>query len=129
MSKRISEYAGSGCWQNFCQSLHEEGIKDSDMFDDFSIFSEELEAGDRVLIKWLPDRECVVRYLGNNKFVAETCKNSSIQTGDTFSCLEFRLNQPAVMEQFISIDDASKNPKRYVAGLKHGISHLQKLNT
>ena len=123
----LSEYVGAGNWVNFCRSLGEEGIKDSDMFDDIAIFSDELNVGDRIELKWLPNRECIVRYLGNNRFVAEACENSTIQPGDTFSCIEFRLNQPAVMDHFIATDDDSKIPKRYVAGLNNGISHLKKL--
>lgn len=97
------------------------------MFADGSIYSDDLIEGDRILLKWMPDRECVVRYLGNNKFVAESCVNSTIQPGDTFSCIEFRLNQPAVMDQFLAVNDDSETPKRYVAGFKYGISCLRKL--
>lgn len=123
----LSEYAGFETWHNFCKSLVEEGIKDSDMVDDGVIFSDELDIDDRLELKWLPNRECIVRYLGNNKFVAEKCLNSTIQPGDTFCCIEFRLNQPAMMDKFIAARDESVVPKRYIAGLKHGISHIKKL--
>ena len=123
----LSEYTGAGSWENFCSSLREEGISDSDMFEDNYICSDELNIGDRIQLRWLPDRECIVEYLGNNKFIAVESENSTIKPGDTFSCIEFRLNRPAVMDRFIASNQDSSNPKRYVAGLKHGISYLKKL--
>ena len=123
----LCEYAGAGSWEDFCRALGEAGIKDSDMFEGDSIYSDELQEGERLQIRWLPDRECIIRYLGNGRFVAEECVNSTMQPGDTFSCIGFRINQPAVMEKFIAANDDSGIPKQYIAGLNHGISFLKKL--
>ena len=123
----LCEYAGTGSWEEFCRSLSEAGIKDSDMFEGDSIYSDELAEGDRLLLRWLPNRECIIRHLGNGRFVAEECVNTTMQPGDTFNCIGFRLNQPAVMEKFIAVNDESPTPKQYVAGLNHGLSALKKL--
>lgn len=123
----LCEYAGLGSWEDFCRSLGEAGLKDSDMFEEDSIYSDELEEGDRLMIRWLPDRQCVVRYLGANRFIAEDCENSTIQPGDTFSCIGFRINRPAVMEKFIAANDNTGTPKQYIAGMNHGLSFLKKL--
>lgn len=124
----LCEYAGEGSWKDFCSSLNDAGIKDSDMFEGDSIYSDELEEGERLLLRWLPNRQCIIRYLGDNRFIAEDCENSTIQPGDTFSCIGFRVNRPAVMEQFVASGDESGTPKQYIAGLKHGISFLKKLD-
>lgn len=123
----ISRYIGKKDWQHFCDSLAESGLIDSDMFEGEAIRSVDLKIGDKLQLGWLPDRLCVVEYLGNNRFRALECENSTIQPGDTFSCIEFRLNLPAIMEHFIAAGNDSLTPKRYVAGLKHGISYLKKL--
>lgn len=123
----LCEFAGFISWDNFCKIIREEGLKDSDMFEDNSICSEDLLEGDRLQFGWLPDRMCTVKYLGNNRFIAETCENSTMQPGDSFSCIEFMLNHPAVMDQFIAADDPDHTPRRYVAGLEHGLSFLKKL--
>lgn len=123
----LCEYAGVRSWENFCRTLSETGIKDSDMFEGDAIYSDELKEGERLMISWLPDRECIIRYLGEGRFVAEDCKNSTIRPGDTFSCIGFRINQPAVMEKFVAFNDSSGTPKQYIAGLNHGISGLKKL--
>ena len=123
----LCEYAGAGSWREFCRKLKDSGFKDSDMFEGDAIYSDDLEPGDRIELKWLPDRVATVRYLGNHSYVAEHCVNSTLREGDTFSCIEFRLNQPVIMDHFIASNDISKQPRRYVAGLHHGISHLRKI--
>lgn len=123
----ICHYIEKKDWQHFCDSLAESGLMDSDMFEGDAISNEDLKIGDKVQIGWLPDRLCVVEYLGNNRFRALECENSTMQPGDTFSCSGFRLNQPAIMEHFVAVRDVTLNPKRYVAGLKNGICHLKKL--
>lgn len=123
----LCEYAGEGSWENFCLSMAQAGIKDSDLFEENAVYSDELEEGERLLLRWLPNRQCIVKYLGNNRFVAEDCENSTIQPGDTFTCISFRINRPAVMDQFVASKDNSGTPRQYVAGIRHGISYLKKL--
>lgn len=121
----LSRYAGYDSWTHFCESLKEEGFKDSDMFDEDFVRSEDLLPGDCIELQWLPDRRCIIRYLGENRFEAIESENATIQSGDTFKCQMFALHQPAVMDHFIAAADPDASPKRYVAGVKHGISSLK----
>ena len=122
----LSEYVGSYDWKNFCNELKKENVSDSDMFDDPVLFSKDLQAGTRIKLGWMPDRVCLIKYLGNNRFIAEECHNATMKEGDTFSCLEFRMNHPAVMTDFQSADSNVKG-ETYVAGIKEGITLLKKL--
>lgn len=123
----LSRYLEFESWKQFCISLRNEGLQDSDMFDGESIFSRNLGKGDRLEIGWLPNRKCVVEYLGDNDFVAISCENSTLQPGDRFSCLEFILNQPCIMENLRTASQNSDTGKRYVAGVRHGLTTLKKL--
>ena len=119
----LSMYCGFKDWKNFCESLqNRRGY--SEFFDEIAIYSSELKAGDRLKIGWLPDRVCVIRYQGNNNFIAEECCNSTMKAGDSFTCLQFILHHPATLENF-------KNEKglhnRYVIGRQHGLTLLSKL--
>lgn len=114
-------------WQDFCRMLSELGIIDSEMFDSEFISSSELKGGDRLMIGWLPDRICIIEYKGDNRYEAIECSNSTLRPGDTFSCLEFGQNIPAIMDNFISANAPESTPKRYVAGKTHGLTILKKL--
>ena len=122
----LSEYAGYSDWQKFCSEIKREMGSDSDMFDDSVLFSKDLHPGDRIKLGWIPDRMCTVKYLGNNRFIAEECYNATMKESDSFSCLEFRINHPAVMTDLQSAD-GKVTGKTYVAGIKDGLTLLKKL--
>ncbi|MCH5234176.1 MAG: hypothetical protein J1E16_02705 [Muribaculaceae bacterium] len=123
----LCEYTGKKDWTTFCKSLNESGIIDSDMVEGEYISVNSLSVGDRIEIGWLPNRKCVIEYLGDNKFVAMDCENSTIRPGDTFHCLEFILHQPVNMDYFQKKGEKSNNNIRYVAGKMNGITTLRKL--
>ena len=123
----ICRYIGKNDWQHFCDSLAESGLIDSDMFECDAIRSKDLKIGEKLQIGWLPDRLCMVEYLGNHRFMAIECENSTIQPGDTFHCLEFILHQPVNMDYFQKRGEKSNNNIRYVAGKMNGITTLRKL--
>ena len=120
----LSEYAGFPNWQKFCEELKRESLSDSDMFDGPIICSKDLDTDTKIKIGWLPDRVCIIKYLGNNRFMAVECNNSTMKEGDTFSCLEFRINNPVTMTDFHSADGKIKGGT-YVAGIREGISLLK----
>ena len=112
---------GTGClWAKFCEELAAEC--ESELFNVERVVSADLAIGDRVRIGWLPDRVCEVRYLGNNRFVAERCENSKMCEGDTFSCLQFTLGEEATLSNFGHHD--SPLTQTYIIGQKHGLTIL-----
>ena len=122
----LATYAASCNWHHFCHELAEKDGDESSLFDVEQITTNELTVGDRLRIGWLPDRLCVVRYLGNNRFVAEECINSKIHPGDSFSCLHFSLGLELCMSDFRRHD--SDTAKTYVVGSKHGLTTLQRID-
>lgn len=123
----LCEYVDKKDWESFCKSLRESGIIDSEMVEGDFVAVKSLSEKERLEIGWLPDRRCVIEYLGEYKFRAIHCENSTMQTGDTFKCMEFIKNQPAIMDEFIQSDNPEKTPKRYIAGKHHGLSFIKKL--
>ena len=120
----LSRFAGYKDWDGFRNYLKTSGCSESDMFDRESIASTELRPGDILLLGWQPDRTAKVRYLGENRFVAEETANAKLQPGDTFSCLQFQLHVPLFLEDPASADGSPKG-KRYGVGLKNGLTMLQ----
>lgn len=123
----LSQYAEGCNWDNFCQMLRMESGCESELFNVEHISASELSVGDRLLIGWLPDRLCEVRYLGDNRFVAERCKNSKLKVGDTFSCLQFVLGLPLAMTDLCR-DNCPVGPT-YVVGQKNGLTTLMRNRT
>ena len=124
----LSRYAEGCDWQEFCEKLASEGGCESELFNTEHIHTRHLAVGDRLQIGWLPDRLCTVRYLGENRFVAEECHNSKMQNGDTFSCLQFSLGKEAILNDFTLSATTSVAPKSYVVGRKNGLTTLHLLH-
>ena len=112
---------GAGClWGKFCQQFDAEC--ESLLFNIERVVAINLTIGDRVRIGWLPDRVCEVRYLGENRFITERCKNSKMHEGDTFSCLQFSLGEEATLCDFCQA--GSSHTQTYIIGKKHGLTIL-----
>ena len=121
----LAAYAEGCGWEDFCKVLQEGTNCESDYFNTEHIDSRELTEGGRLRIGWLPNRICEIRYLGENRFLAERCENSKLQAGDTFSCLQFTLGHPLTMTDLCR-DNALLGPT-YVVGQKNGITTLVKI--
>ena len=93
------------------------------MFMDKAICSADLSIGDKLSIGWPPDRICIIRYLGDNNFIAEETANSTMQPGDTFSCLQIQKGRPLHLDNFRRAE--SKEKFRYVVGINSGITLLE----
>lgn len=121
----LSQYA-SGCyWDEFCKFLRNEANCESAFFNVEHIATNELSVGERLRIGWLPNRICEIRYLGENRFVAEHCENSKLQTGDTFICLQFAFGLPLTM------NDLRRNNEligtTYMVGQNNGLTSLVRI--
>lgn len=120
----LSNYAEGCDWHNFCQRLHENTPCESLFFDVEHILTSELKVGASIKIGWLPDRICVVEYMGDNRFIAKECHNSKMQPGDSFSALQFTLGRELVMSDFCRANSDLR--QSYVVGQKSGLTHLSK---
>ena len=120
----LSKYGAGSSWVEFCASLEAEC--ESTMFNVEKVTTADLAVGDRLRIGWLPNRICEVRYLGENRFVAERCENSKMRSGDTFSCLQFVLGKEAVLSDFTQAQ--SSDCQTYIIGKMHGLTILSRLD-
>lgn len=121
----LAAYAEGCGWEDFCKLLQEGTNCESEYFNSEHIDSSELKEGDRLQIGWLPNRICEIRYLGENRFLAERCENSKLQAGDTFSCLQFTLGHPLTMTDLCR--NNSLIGPTYVVGQKNGLTTLVKI--
>lgn len=120
----LCAYLGVSDWENFKKSLKEQGERESDLFDEERVLTSDLQPDDRLRIGWQPDRLCVVRYLGDNRFIAEETHNSKLSEGDTFSCLQFQLHSPLYLTDLKDSAGVLKGGS-YGVGLRNGLTILQ----
>jgi hypothetical protein len=113
-------------WEHFCEYISNEGVE-SELFTGTTINTEDLEIGARIRIGWPPDRICIVRYLGDNRFIAEETINATMQAGDTFSCLQFQKGRELHLDDFRKADPSERY--RYVVGLNSSLTTLEILPT
>ena len=118
----LSNFATENNWNFFCDLLNKENNIESQVFNLEVISTEDLCVGDRIRIGWLPNRLCIIRYLGENHFIAEECDNSTMKKGDTFVCHQFILGKELVMSDFRQ--NPNDNGKIYIVGKEHGITTL-----
>ena len=120
----LATYAEGVSWHDFCQKLYNEGICESHLFTIERIHTKDIERNDRIEFGWLPERRCIVRYMGEDRFVAEECHNSKIKKGDSFLCSEFEIGKILKMYGLKNRDDDSGN-QTYVVGTNNGLTLLR----
>ena len=118
----LARFVGYQSWTDFCVKSAK-GASESELFSDESISYSDLKVGDRLRIGWPPDRICIIRYLGEGRFIAEGTENSTMQPGDTFSCIQIQKGRPLHLDSFQRAGSLEK--LRYVVGINTGLTLLE----
>ena len=101
-----------------CERRNKKGKNQSALLLGSGCYAEDLDPDDEIIVKWLPNRQCVFRYLGNSRFVVIESKNSQMDVGDTFSCEAFIENEVLYVYK---LSHGGKDNLCYKAGLDKGI--------
>ena len=123
----ISCFVGADNWKDFCDKYHKNSNRESELFENKkTINCGTLKVGTQITIGWLPDRICVVEYMGDYRFVATHTKNSSIKPGDSFRCLQIERGRELYMDCFTRQGEEMDNSSaRYVVGQENGITIIE----
>ena len=101
------------CAQADCLDEVQSGIKTEE-----KITTEGLRRGQRLIIKWRPDRKIVVRLLGNSQFEIIEAENTKLSVGDTFRCHLMIQHEPLYLDEVVH---QGQPAMVYVAGQKDGV--------
>lgn len=88
------------------------------------IRAEEMVLGEQIRIAWLPDRVCVLEYLGDYRWQVDEVRNSKLGVGDTFSCRTIAEGQALVID---NLRTGNGNYNGYVIGGKNGLTRVEKV--
>ena len=119
----LARYAGYNGWQDYLDKQHiESGFVAAQR-----ISSRELSKGRKICLAWNPDRECLIEYLGEERFVVLHAKNCKLQIGDQFTTIQFILAQPLTATNVVSVREPLQQDT-YIAGAKTGLTKIELLN-
>ena len=123
----LAQFADARDWNEFRNRAYNGEGKDSGFFDTpDTIRSCNLEKGTLLRITWLPDRVCEAEYIGENRFIARRCENTSIMPGDSFLCLQFRKGRELYMECFTRDgEEYGSSTACYVVGQTNGLTSVE----
>ena len=119
----LARYAGYNGWQDYLDKQHVE----SGFIASKRISSKELSKGQKISLAWNPDRECLIEYLGEERFVVLHAKNCKLQIGDQFTTIQFILGQPLTATNVVSVREQLQQDT-YIAGAKTGLTKIELLN-
>ncbi|MEG2555697.1 MAG: hypothetical protein RSA53_06340 [Odoribacter sp.] len=122
----LARYVGFSDWDGFCRFLQSKIQPESLFFTDKQILSTDLCQGTMLEIRWNPDRRCVLKYNGNNRFLVIESHNAKLKNGDSFSASQFLLNHPLVITDLQQESSSAKDeiPVNYIAGYETGLTKL-----
>ena len=75
-------------------------------------------------IAWLPNRVCILSYLGDYRWRIEEAINSKLQAGDTFSCRTIAQGEVLIVDH---LKTAKGTFEGYSMGNKNGLTLVKKL--
>lgn len=117
----LSRYVGFADWDDYCQRKAALSDDESGFLLCRQIETAYLSVGDRIELKWPPDRRCVVIYNGADSFTVQEASNAKIMAGDTFRTMSFMLNHPLYVTD---LRHGGNPPVSYVAGNRTGLSSI-----
>ena len=87
--------------------------------------TKELAIGQKITLAWNPDRECMIEYLGNNRFVVLHAINAKMQVGDQFTATQFILGQALTAIDYMAVREPNTKQDTYIAGAQSGLTKLE----
>ena len=121
----MAQFLGFADWNAYLVALEQRGGIESALCTGEGIHTADLQAEDRIVVAWQPNRQCTFRYLGENQFVVEDSTNAKLQQGTTFSAARFMIDQPMYLDNILLADGTHTS---YVAGKSHGLTSVTKIN-
>ena len=117
----MAQFLGFADWNAYLVALEQRGGIESALCTGEGIQTADLQAEDRIVVAWQPNRQCTFRYLGENQFVVEDSTNAKLQQGTTFSAARFMIGQPMYLDNILLADGTRTS---YVAGKRHGLTSV-----
>ncbi len=95
----IALYLGCTTWDKLLEK--HSNIENVEQLKIQELCSDKLKVGCKVEFKYEPNKTVLVKYKGRNNFEVLSSKNSKLQVGDHFKTVNFVLNYPLSIHEFV----------------------------
>ncbi len=116
----LSRFLGYRDFNHFCLEM-ERSANSSSFIDAETIISRNLRPEDEVVLRWLPDREITVKYLGDNRFEVIKNINSKLLEGYQFTAVSFTKGLPLIASAIKKPDNTFTT---YIGARQTGLSSI-----
>ena len=120
----LSQFLGFPDWEAYLAALAQRTDIESEAFAGEGLNIDDLQAGDKIEVTWLPNRRCVFEYKGNAHFLVTEAENAKLHVGDRFETACFIIGKPLYIDRLVR---GNEPPTAYVAGAKNGLLTIKKL--
>ena len=119
----LCRYIGRQSFAAFREELKRSGAVESGFFTTPYLSVADLQAGERVLIGWAPNRLVTLEFEGGDTFRVLASENAKLQEGDRFQAAQFLLGYPLYIDRIQRADGTTPS---YVAGKNGGLNRVEK---
>lgn len=116
----LAQFVGYADYDSFCEGVANDDLPSNSILGNCLHVTEELAVADRIILRWEPQRVCVIEYQDNGKFEVLSSEMTRLQPGDTFCCLTIIEGEPLYLDR---LHQGDRPPVGYVCGKKGGISY------
>ena len=117
----LCHFVGYSDWNTFVADCCGETDREtSKMVVTKTVRSQQLNIGDKLEIRWNPNRHLTLKYLGNNIFDVITAENSKIKAGMKLRCERLTVGLPL----YVDIMHDGQPPALFEAGKKGGLTMI-----
>ena len=115
----LARFVGYKGYEDFCANYLvngdevQSGVKATER-----VTASELRRGQRLIIRWRPDRRILVKHQGEGRFIVLESEHSKLSVGDTFVCHLMLQHEPLYLDQLVH---EGLPRTTYVAGERNGV--------
>jgi hypothetical protein len=115
----LAQFVGYKGYDDFCENACETTEAQSGITATERVSANELRWGQKLVIRWLPDRRIMVKHQGDGHFVVMEAEHTKLNVGDTFVCHLMLQREPLYLDQLVH---DGMPPTTYVAGQRNGVT-------
>lgn len=115
----LARYVGCDDWADYTRSLRASISEESEFKPINAISISDMTVGCELKINWLPNREILVRHLGQSRFVILEEKNTKLLSDDMIEIALLAPGEPMFISRIVR---GAKTMTGYLAGQLHGVN-------
>lgn len=114
----LARFAGYRDWEDFTQSKHDNRQSSVVVCRHLNVTTD-IRRGQKLRLRWLPDRTCDIVYLGNMHFKVIASENTGLKKDATFMCALIIEGEPLYLDE---VEQHDMPGTCYICGKRNGVT-------